>query len=157
MSVVELAPVVKSIDVRRKPADAFRLFTEEISAWWPLKKHTRAKDAAGEITVRVDFETRVGGRIFETLNTGEQREWGEVLAVEYGRRLLFSFSMGRPKDKSGEVEVRFDPLGDDTCRVTLTHSHWERFGDEAEAMRRGFSGGWDAVFNDGFGTFAGVA
>jgi uncharacterized protein YndB with AHSA1/START domain len=156
MSVVELAPVVKSIDVRRKPTDAFRLFTEEISAWWPMKKHTRAKDAAGEVTVRVDFERRVGGRIFETLNTGEQREWGEVLAIEPGRRVLFSFSMGRPREKSGEVEVRFDPLDADTCRVTLTHSHWERFGDEAEAMRRGFSGGWDAVFNDGYGTFAGL-
>lgn len=156
MSVVELAPVVKSIDVRRKPADAFRLFTEEISAWWPLKKHTRAKDAAGEVTVRVDFETRVGGRIFETLNTGEQREWGEVLAFEPGQRVAFSFSMGRPKDKSGEVDVRFEAIDADACRVTLTHSHWERFGDEAEAMRRGFSGGWDAVFIDGFGSFAGT-
>ncbi len=31
MSVVELGPVVKSIDVRRTPGDAFRLFTDEIS------------------------------------------------------------------------------------------------------------------------------
>jgi uncharacterized protein YndB with AHSA1/START domain len=155
MSIVELSPVVKSIDVRRTPSDAFRLFTEEISAWWPMKKHSRAKDAAGEVTVRVEFESRVGGRIFETLNTGEQRDWGEVLAFEPGRRLLFSFQMGRPKEKSGEVEVRFDPLNTDSCRVTLTHSHWERLGDEAEAMRRGYAGGWEFVFVDGFGTYAG--
>ena len=71
MSVVELGPVVKSIEVRRTPEKAFRLFTQEISAWWPMKKHSRAKDAAGEITVRVDFEQHVGGRIYETLNTGE--------------------------------------------------------------------------------------
>jgi uncharacterized protein YndB with AHSA1/START domain len=156
MSIVELGPVVKTIDVRRTHADAFRLFTEEISAWWPMKKHSRAKDAAGEVTVRVEFEARVGGRIFETLNTGEQRDWGEVLAVEPGRRLLFSFQMGRPKEKSGEVEVRFDPIDADTCRVTLTHSHWERLGEEAEAMRRAFAGGWEFVFIDGFGPYAGA-
>jgi uncharacterized protein YndB with AHSA1/START domain len=156
MSVVELGPVVKSIDVRRTPEDAFRLFTDEISAWWPMKKHTRAKDAAGEITVRVDFEARVGGRIYETLNTGEQRDWGEVIAIEAGKRVAFTFSMGRPKDRSGEVEVRFEPLGPDACRITLTHTHWERFGDEAEAMRRGFANGWDAVFVESFGGFAGL-
>ena len=156
MSVVELGPIVKSIDVRRSPQDAFRVFTEEISAWWPLKRHTRAKDAAGETTVRVDFETRVGGRIFETLNTGEQRDWGEVLAFEPGRRVVFSFQMGRPKEKAGEVEVKFDPLDAQSCRVTLIHSHWERLGDEAAAMRQGFNNGWESVFIEGFGGFAGT-
>ena len=38
MSHVELAPLVKTVEVRRSPADAFRLFTEEMSAWWPMKK-----------------------------------------------------------------------------------------------------------------------
>lgn len=155
MTVVELGPVVKSIEVRRTHEDAFRLFTEEISAWWPMKKHTRAKDAAGEVTVRVDFEQHVGGRIYETLNTGEQRDWGEVLALEPGKRVKFSFSMGRPRDKSGEVEVRFEPLGPAACRVTLTHTHWERFGSEAETMRRGFANGWDSVFVECFRKFAG--
>lgn len=157
MSVVELAPVVKTIIVRRTPADAFRIFTAEISAWWPMQKHTRAKDALGEATVRVDFEERVGGRIYETLNTGEQRDWGEVLTFEQGKRVEFSFGMGRTRDKAGEVEVRFEPAGDGACRVTLTHCYWERFGDEAEAMRRGFANGWDAVFVESFGAFAGIA
>jgi len=159
MSIVELAPLVKSIDVRRPPAEAFRLFTEEISAWWPMKNHSRARDAAGEVTVRVDFEGRVGGRIYETLNTGEQREWGEVLAYEPSRRVVFSFQMGRAKENSGEVEVRFDPLESHpgACRVTLTHAHWERLGDDAEIMRGRFAGGWEFVFVDAFGGYAGAA
>jgi uncharacterized protein YndB with AHSA1/START domain len=156
MSSVELAPVVKTVSVRRSPAEAFRLFTEEISAWWPIKNHSRARDAAGEVTVRVDFETRIGGRIYETLNTGEQREWGEVLAYEPGQRVVFLFQMGRPKEKSGEVEVRFEPLSDTSCLVTLTHSHWERLGDDAEVMRGRFSGGWNFVFVDSFGAYAGT-
>lgn len=156
MNVVELGPVVKTIDVRRAAADAFHLFTDEISAWWPMKTHSRARDADGERTVSVTFEPRVGGRLFETLNTGEERDWGEVLAYEPGSRLAFSFQMGRPKDKAGEVEVRFDPLDAQTCRVTLIHSHWERLGEEAEEIRGRFANGWEFVFVDGFGGYAGT-
>jgi uncharacterized protein YndB with AHSA1/START domain len=155
MSVVEISPIVKSVEVRRTASDAFRLFTEEVSAWWPLKTHSRAKDSAGEVTLRMDIETRVGGRVFETLNTGEQREWGEVLTFEPGKRLVILFQMGMPREKAGEVEVKFEPLGDKTCRVTLTHSNWERWGDEAEAMRGRFDGGWEFIFVDSFGTYAG--
>ena len=134
---------------------AFRLFTQEINGWWPLASHSRAKSADGERTERLHFDARVGGRIYETLNTGEERDWGEVLALEPGKRLYMTFQMGRPKDKSGEVEVRFNPIDAGTCRVTLTHSHWERYGEEAEVMRGRFSGGWDEVFVEGFGGLAG--
>jgi hypothetical protein len=58
-NVVDLGPVVKTIEVRRSPDDAFRLFADHISAWWPMKTHSRAKDALGEVTVRVVFEGRV--------------------------------------------------------------------------------------------------
>ncbi|MGD2132819.1 MAG: hypothetical protein PVI23_08505 [Maricaulaceae bacterium] len=156
MSAVELGPIVKSIDVRRSAADAFALFTNDIGKWWPIKTHSRAKDAAGEKTVDVTFEPRVGGRIFETLNTGETRDWGEVLAYEPGVRALFSFEMGRPKEKSGEVEVRFEPLDDASCRVVLTHAHWERLGEEAQDMRAAYAGGWVHVFEECFGDYAGT-
>jgi uncharacterized protein YndB with AHSA1/START domain len=111
MSVVEMSPVVQTIIVRRTPADAFHIFTAEISAWWPMKKHTRAKDALGEVTVRVDFEDRVGGRIYETLNTGEQRDWGEVLAFEPGKRVEFSFGMGRARKKPAKARSSSSPSG----------------------------------------------
>ncbi len=156
MSVVELGPVVKTLEIRRRAEDAFRVFITEISKWWPIKQHSRARDADGEYTVRVDFEAQVGGRIYETLNTGETRDWGEVLEIEDGHRLLFSFQMGRAKEKSGEVEVRFEPLASGNCRVVLTHSNWERLGDEAESMRNNYSRGWEFVFVDGFGTYAGT-
>lgn len=155
MTAVELAPLGKTIEVRRSAEDAFRLFTQEINGWWPLASHSRAKSEDGERTERVDFEVHLGGRIYETLNTGEERDWGEVLALEPGRRVLFSFEMGRPQDQAGEVDVRFDPIDAETTRVTLTHSHWERYGDEAPVMRGRFSEGWDDVFVEGFGGFVG--
>ncbi|MDX2277414.1 MAG: SRPBCC domain-containing protein [Hyphomonadaceae bacterium] len=156
MSVVELSPIVKTIEVRRTADDAFRIFTQETSAWWPLKSHSRARTADGEVALRVEIETRIGGRIYETLNTGEHRDWGEVLAYEPGKRFLFTFELGRAKEKSGEVEVTFEPLGAGTCRVTLTHAHWERY-DDAEIMRGRFAKGWEEVFCEGFGGYVGLA
>jgi hypothetical protein len=53
MSFVELGPVEKSVDVKRSAADAYRLFVDDIAKWWPMKEHSRAKDALGESTVHV--------------------------------------------------------------------------------------------------------
>lgn len=157
MSMVELAPIVKTIDVRRSAADAFRLFTQEISAWWPMKTHSRARDAAGELTVRVTIEPRVGGRIYETLNDGRELEWGEVAAYEPGKHFAMLWSMGRSREQSTDVSVRFEPLSDQSCRVTLTHENWERMGEEGPKLREGYNNGWVGVFDKGFGGYAGLA
>jgi hypothetical protein len=156
MSVVEIAPIVKSIDVRRSAADAFRIFTAEISAWWPLATHTRAKTAAGEITERVTIEPRVGGRIFETLNDGRELDWGAVSAFEPGAFFAMEWTMGRSPAQSTRVLVRFEPLSDASCRVTLTHENWERMGAEGATLRESYNNGWVGVFEEGFGRAAGV-
>jgi hypothetical protein len=156
MSVVELAPVVKSIDVRRSAADAFRIFTQEIAAWWPMETHTRAKTAEGQRTVRVTVEPRVGGRIYETLATGEELEWGEVSAFEPGALFAMAWRLGRPVEQTTDVSVRFEQIDAQSCRVTLSHENWERMGDEAEKLRNAYNGGWVTVFEKGFGERAGL-
>lgn len=156
MSVVELAPVVKSIDVRRSAADAFRIFTQEISSWWPMVTHTRAKTAEGQVTVRVTVEPRVGGRVYETLATGEELEWGEVRAWAPGELLAIAWRLGRPTKQTTDVSVAFEPTGTQSCRVTLTHDNWERMGEEAEKLRDAYNGGWVTVFERGFGARAGL-
>ena len=153
MTVVELSPIVKTIDVRRSAADAFRLFTDEIGEWWPLATHSRAQSAKGQKAVRATIEPRVGGRIYETLETGEELEWGEVLAWEPGSLFRMRWHLGRPQ--STEVSVRFDPRGDASCRVTLTHEQWESLGDAAIDAHAGYASGWVAVFEKGYGEFAG--
>ncbi len=155
MNYVKLGPIVKSVDVKRTRDEAFAIFVNDIARWWPLA-HTRAKDSTGEKTVAIVIEAKVGGRIYETLNTGETRDWGEVLHIEIGRRLVMSFQMGRPKAASGDVEILFEPLDAHSCRVVLTHSHWERLGDQAAAMHAAFDRGWDDVFLGGFASFADI-
>lgn len=156
MSVVELSPVVKTIDVRRSASDAFRIFTEEIAAWWPMATHTRAKTAEGQSTVRVTIEPRVGGRVYETLASGEELEWGEVRSFEPGKLLAFGWRLGRPVEQTTDVSVRFEPIDAQSCRVTLTHENWERMGEEAEKLRNAYNGGWVTVFEKGFGARAGL-
>lgn len=155
MSVIEIAPVVKTIDVKRSAADAFRLFTDEISSWWPMHTHSRAKDAAGEKTVRVTIEPHVGGRVFETLQDGRELDWGDVSAYEPGVLFGVNWRMGRPEAQTTQWSVRFESLSDASCRVTLTHENWERMGEEAAKMRDAYNNGWAAVFEQGFGAAAG--
>ena len=157
MSVVELAPVVKSIDIKRSAADAFRIFTDEISTWWPLETHSRARSAEGERAVRVTIEPRVGGRVYEALSDGRELDWGEVFAFEPGVRFAMQWRMGRPAEQATDVEVRFEPLSAHTCRVTLTHANWERMGEEGVKLRDAYNGGWVSVFEQGFGGRAGLA
>jgi hypothetical protein len=153
MSVVEIAPIVKRIDVRRSAADAFRIFTEEMTAWWPLATHTRARTAAGEVTERVTVEPRIGGRIFETLNDGRELDWGEVTAFEPGGLFAMAWRMGRSAEQSTDITVRFEPLSDLSCRVTLTHENWERLGDEGAKLRDTYNNGWVGVFDNGFAAY----
>lgn len=155
MNVVDLAPIVKQVELRRTAAQAFDIFTRQISAWWPLATHTLAKDAKGERTVRVIVEPRVGGRIYEILNTGEERAWGEVTVFEPGRRFAFHFHMSLPRERSSHVDIRFEDQGAGQSRVTLTHDRWDRLGDDAAAFRGRFDGGWMTVFVDGFGRYEG--
>ncbi|MBI1250853.1 MAG: hypothetical protein GC189_05215 [Alphaproteobacteria bacterium] len=157
MSVIDLAPIVKTIIVRRSAVDAFRLFTEEMSAWWPLRTHSRARSADGETAVRVTVEPCVGGRVFETLRDGRALEWGEVTAYEPGAHFAMRWTMGRAAGLGTDVSVRFDPTSDGTCRVTLQHDHWERLGDDGAVLRGQYDSGWIAVFERGFGAHAGLA
>jgi hypothetical protein len=154
MSVVEIAPIVKTIDVRRSAADAFRIFTAEMSAWWPLATHTRANTAEGEVTSGVTIEPRVGGRVFETLSDGRELDWGEVARFEPHALFAMNWIMGRPEAQSTLVTVRFEPLTDASCRVTLTHEHWERMGEHGAKLRESYNNGWVGVFENGFGAYA---
>ena len=154
-SATELPPVVRTIEVARSAKDAFRIFTEETLAWWPQTR-TRARSALGEKTAAITIEPRTGGRVYETVSTGEEIDWGEVVAFQPPSRFAMRFWIAFPREQGGDVEVRFEPLGAERCRVTLSHAGWERFGAEANAVRERFVPGWAEVFDNAFGSYAGA-
>ena len=142
-----VAPIVRTITVNRPVEEAFRIFTEEMAAWWPLDQYSRAyaehrgTDVTSETVV---VEGHVGGRIYEVLSNGEQTSWGEVLVWEPSGRVVYAWKPHSRPIPATEVEVTFTPEGDRT-RVVLEHRGWERVGDAAPDGRETYARGWPLV------------
>jgi hypothetical protein len=107
------ASVTATVYVDVDPDTAFRVFTEEIDAWYKRGPHSfhRPKQA-----IAVRFEPRLGGRLVEVhdADTGDGIEMGRVTVWEPGRRLVWTDAEGT------EVEVQFDAVDSET-RVRLEH------------------------------------
>jgi uncharacterized protein YndB with AHSA1/START domain len=135
-----LEPLRKSVTVARPPAEAFRIFTEKIAAWWPLAAYSVSEARAASCCI----EPRVGGLIYETRDDGERFPWGHVLVWEPPRRFVMSWHPGADPDTAQEVEIRFEPDGAGT-RVELEHRGWQKAGAAARELRDVYEGGWSNV------------
>lgn len=135
-----ITPLRKAAHVPQGVEEAFRLFTEEIAAWWPLATHS----VGGERATSVHVEPIVGGRIVEAYGDGDTAVWGTVLAWEPPTLVRFTWHPGTPVGEATEVEVRFSPDEAGTS-VELVHRGWSRRPDGA-ASRARYDIGWDLVF-----------
>jgi uncharacterized protein YndB with AHSA1/START domain len=144
-----IEPVVVAIDVRQGIEEAFRVFTAEIAAWWPVADHS-VEPAKVEAVV---LEGRVGGRLYERWQDGGEADWGRVLAWEPPGRLLLSWSPNPDRPVPTQVEVRFVTVEPDHTRVELEHRGWDRLGDQPAQVRAGYEDGWPGVLD----AFAGTA
>ena len=133
-------PVRVAVTVPRTPEEAFRLYTEGITEWWPLETHSVFERDATEAV----FEGRKGGRIYEVHADDRESEWGRVLAWEPPSRVVCSWQPNPDRSGETEVEVRFIEVEGGT-RVELEHRGWERLGDDAAAVRSDYVGGWVLV------------
>jgi uncharacterized protein YndB with AHSA1/START domain len=115
-----------TISVGIEPAIAFRVFTDEIDQWW---KRGRAYRAAKGDRGILHLEPRVGGRLFESFDTGSGPrvlQTGEVTVWEPPSRLVFDWrGVNFAPNEKTEVEVVFEPTPSGTL-VTLTHRGWSK-------------------------------
>jgi uncharacterized protein YndB with AHSA1/START domain len=132
----------KSVEVDVPVETAFRVFTEQARSWWPLATKSVGQEEAEDLV----FEPRVGGRVHERLRSGEEHEWGEILAWEPPERLVFTWHPGRGHETSQEVEIRFFPSGEGT-RLELEHRGWERLVATADEIPEHYASGWDEVLD----------
>lgn len=114
-----------SVLVRVPPAEAFRVFTEEIDGWWrPGLRYRIGKNRSV-----VHLEAKLGGRLFESFQTagGEQvRETGRVTCFEPPSRLVLTWrAVNFAPDEQTEVEVLFAPSPSGTL-VSVCHRGWRR-------------------------------
>ena len=139
---VAVGPIRRAITVECSVEQAFVTFTDGIGTWWPLDTHSIGAMERGSVPVGVAIEPRVGGVIAEQGADGSSSSWGRVLVWEPPHRLVLEWQPG--SKYATEVEVRFTPDGDAT-RVDLEHRAWEHCGDDAEAARASYEGGWPSV------------
>lgn len=135
----------------RVPVEAaFRIFSEEIDQWWRRGLRYRI---AGKRQGVVHLEPRVGGRLFESIETGSGTkivQTGTVTVWDPPSRLCFEWrATNFAPHESTDVEVLFEPSPSGTL-VTVTHSGWSRIradhparhGQEVAAFIRGMGMWW---------------
>lgn len=102
-------------------SEAFRLFTEEIDAWW----RTGMRYRIGKQRSIVHLEPKLGGKLFESFETAagpKVVQTGNVLVFEPPSRLVLEWrAVNFAPDERTEVEVTFEPSPSGT-RVSLRHS-----------------------------------
>ena len=133
MEATSTDAIRKTVTVRRGVEEAFRLFTDGMGSWWPVK----AFSAGGEAAETAVFEPQPGGQIYERHADGTEVPWGVVEAWEPPTRVAFSWGLN-----GSQIEVVFAPEGDGT-RVELEHRGWDKLEDEQE--RNSYDSGWDAI------------
>ncbi|HEU4449371.1 MAG TPA: SRPBCC domain-containing protein [Gaiellaceae bacterium] len=134
-----IEPVRKRVLVEAPVEHAFRVFTERIGEWWPVRTHSVHEDLA-ETAV---LEPRLGGALVEVWRDGRE-QWGTVTVWEPPRRLVYTWHPGYSVTEATEVEVRFTPQEGSTL-VELEHRGWEARGERAAQIRANYESGWDPV------------
>jgi uncharacterized protein YndB with AHSA1/START domain len=145
----DAAMVRKVVTVQAPPEVAWRVFTEQMSTWWPLLTHKIGDTRAIEAVI----EPRAGGRWYERGEDGSTCDWGRVLLWEPCSRLVLSWEITanwrhEPSLKT-EVEVRFIADGRDRTRVELEHRRLDLYGAHRDQMRGVFDSekGWKGLLD----------
>jgi uncharacterized protein YndB with AHSA1/START domain len=132
-----IEPIHLAFEVACPAARAFEIWTSRTSTWWPAS-HT----VSGEPGLEVVFERRPGGRIFERTGAGREYDWGEILAWEPPRRLVYLWHLRADRTDATEVEITFTDGGPDRTIVAIEHRGWDRLGSLGQSRRDANGAGW---------------
>jgi uncharacterized protein YndB with AHSA1/START domain len=105
--IAKIDPVVKTICVPCTVVEAFQFFTTEIHQWWPLAGFSVCAERRSGNAEFCAIEPRVGGRLYERSDKGEEHEWGRILEWDPPNRLRFSWHPGRTGETGQQVEITF--------------------------------------------------
>ena len=135
--VIEVVRKVVTVDCAVE--EAFRVFTEDATSWWPVATHS-----IHETVREIVFEPRKGGEVYEVSTAGEKGHWATVTGWDPPARLVLAWNILERPGEQTEVEVRFTPEGDGT-RVELEHRGWEAVAEAAAEKRADYDTGWGHV------------
>ncbi len=139
-------------------ADAFRIFTEEIDAWWRQGRKYRVGGAGRSV---LHLEAGVGGRLFESIRASDGAEahvvqTGEV--IDWSPPAGFALrwrGVNFAADEATTITVTFAAQGDEATLVTVVHAGWAslpddhpvRHGQPVPAFIRGMAMWWGDLLN----------
>ena len=129
----------KSIVVACPVEHAFRVFTERMNDWWPFEGHSIFDGGA-----TIVWEPRVGGRVYERSQDGEEGMWGTIVAWDPPRSFAMTWHPGRGEETAQDLSVTFSEAPNGT-RVDLVHTGWERLGDRMAEIGGHYDEGWEFV------------
>lgn len=144
-------PIVKTVTVNCSAEHAFNVFVYRMADWWPLESHA-VSVADGKPALNVTVEPKVGGSVTETKHNGTSISWGTVQVFEPAKHFAMTWHPGTNQDKPTRVDVEFTEIAG-TTQVTLTHSGWEIWGDEASGKIAGYTAGWDMMLETLYAPF----
>ncbi|MBO9595980.1 MAG: SRPBCC domain-containing protein [Niabella sp.] len=150
-----MTAVQKSIEVFKRRPLVFDLFVNRLHNWWP-----QAYTWSGDALVNIQIDARVDGWCTETGPLGFRCDWGRVLQVVTGERLVFLWQISPQRlpepdpDKASLVQVQFEAIEQGATRVTLRHTGFENHGEGAAvyAAQMDSEKGW-AYILDAFAQF----
>jgi uncharacterized protein YndB with AHSA1/START domain len=113
--------VTVALRVKAPAGRAFDVFTRDIALWWrPNGLFATTPRPPGVLS----FEDKA--RLIETLDDGKVFEIGRVTAWRRPTRLAFTWRQASfPPDMETQVEVLFEPVGEET-RVSIEHRGFDR-------------------------------
>jgi hypothetical protein len=127
--------VIVALRVKATPERAFKVFVDEIGAWWRPNMLFRFTPRAPGV---LSFEAGPDGRLIETRAGGKVFEIGKIRAWEPPGRLVFGFRQAIfTPEQDTEVEARFEAVGAGETRVTITHTGWDSI-PQTHVARHGF-------------------
>ncbi len=130
------SPIRRQVLVGGDPADAYRLWIDDIGAWWPVNGFSCFGAGAG-----VAF---AGQSIVETAPDGRKTRWAEVVSAEPGSRLELKWHPGRDAAESTRVVISFVGVPQAGTLITLDHDGWEGWPNPG-AARADYRAGWRKV------------
>ena len=141
-----LPPLLKTVEVPLSPEESFRLWTEELAAWWPVEHHSLSA-GEGDLPRDVSLTPGTGGLIEETKADGTKAPWARVTRWEPGKALGLDWFVGRDEAEATQIMVTFLPIEAGT-RVELEHGGFgaaTTASAAAPAPRESYDRGWDLV------------
>lgn len=132
--------VHKSITVPLAIEQAFQLWTEGISTWWPAG-HSRS----GEADIAIFIEGEVGGRLYERTKSGTEHEWGSILVWEPPAHLAYHWYLGSGPTQPTRVDVTFSVISQKETLVQIEHRGPELIGELWWLNNQRYRAAWDIV------------